>query len=329
MNETAPDTISVLVPENVIDAIRCVMRELPAIGKLSKDQHDRASGRASSDDGKGISYSYRSIEQITGAARQLCAKYGVVFVPEVIPPPDARLAEREFTMGKFDTRWTDTYMTVMFKVYGPGGVDDCITAGPVMSLGRDNSDKGYNKAMTQAFKQVLLQVFQIADSSDEGEHERHLQEGVSTRSGSNLGVTRTQGPWWEVLGFEDEDQAKATNDSLRPFVDQLDDRGKGIIRPWLQEHRYSKSLPISLADAPEYAELLKQAIADQGDSVMAALTGEPAETAQDGPGGDAPDDEDSGEPATAETGLEALTNCPPEVIEAQAARVKAMRIRDP
>jgi hypothetical protein len=72
--------------------------------------------------------------------------------------------------------WTDTILTVRYTVYGPGGPDDTITVGPLVGIGRDNSDKGANKAMTQAFKYALIQVFCIADAKDDADGQTHAAD---------------------------------------------------------------------------------------------------------------------------------------------------------
>ena len=72
--------------------------------------------------------------------------------------------------------WTDTFLEVQYRVYGPGGKEDAITVGPLLAIGRDNSDKGANKAMTQAFKYALLQVLCISDKKDDGDQASHATD---------------------------------------------------------------------------------------------------------------------------------------------------------
>lgn len=136
--------------ENVIVALQRVMRDLPAIGKDSQ---------ASSQQG---GYKYRGIEQITQHTQGLFAKHGVVFVPRVV-----HHETRDLTVN--NKPWTDTVQLVEYDVYGPGGAEDRITVGPILAIGRDNSDKGANKCMTQAFKYALLQVLCISDAKDDGD----------------------------------------------------------------------------------------------------------------------------------------------------------------
>ena len=145
-------------PKNVVTALAAVIAEMPAIGK---------DAQASSAQG---GYSYRGIEAITARVQPLLAKHGVVFAPEVI-----EWTEKDITVnGK---PWTDQRLKVRYTIYGPGGPQDCIQT-TVVGIGRDNSDKGANKAMSQAFKYLLLQTLCIADPKDDGDKESHEAEAV-------------------------------------------------------------------------------------------------------------------------------------------------------
>jgi hypothetical protein len=287
--EPAPEEVSEPdrpMPTNVIEAIRRVMEDLPGIAKVTGAQHRKRTGQSSSDDT--VPYAYRSIEQITAEAQRLFGKYGVVFIPEVIPPPDPKLAEREFTQGQKGTRWTDTYLTVNYRIFGPGGMEDVVTAGPFMGIGRDNSDKGYNKAMTQVFKQALLQILCIGDPQDEGEHERHTQEGAQLQGEPGVGrggqYDAPSDPWWKMLGYVDEDEARSLNDSLRDLITALTDDGKAVIRKWALDHGYVSTndptvarhpIPVKKEDAPALREAIKSAATGQIGEEPAAAPAQP------------------------------------------------------
>jgi hypothetical protein len=147
--------------DNVITALAKVIADLPAIGKdgRNKDQ----------------GYSFRGIEQITKELQPILAKHGVFFVPRVLS-----WEERELTIN--NKPWSDQRLLVEYDVFGPGGADDKITVGPVAGIGRDNSDKGANKAMSQAFKYALLQTLCIADGKDDGDQHTHVADEGSTRN---------------------------------------------------------------------------------------------------------------------------------------------------
>lgn len=139
---------------NVVEALRRVMRDLPSIGR---DQ------TASQSQG---GYAYRGIEQITKHTQGLFARHGVVFTPRVLS-----YEVRDLTIN--NKPWTDVYELVEYTVYGPGGIEDRIIVGPILAIGRDNSDKGANKCLTQALKYALLQALCISDAKDDTDGQTH------------------------------------------------------------------------------------------------------------------------------------------------------------
>lgn len=141
-------------PTNVSQALARVMAELPAIGK-NKTASPQQGG-----------YSYRGIEEITAVVQSLFSKYGVVFVPKV-----TNCEIKDLLVNS--KPWTDTILTVEYGIYGPQGPSDSIICGPIIGIGRDNSDKGANKAMTQAFKYALLQVLCISDQAADADGQAH------------------------------------------------------------------------------------------------------------------------------------------------------------
>lgn len=159
--EPSPEPTQPPPPTNVIAALAAVMRDLPGIGK------DMTSGEGG---GSGPKYNYRGIEQITAQAQKLFGRHGVVFIPRV---EDVEVKDLVVN-GK---PWTQHELMVVYRVFGPGGVDDFIEVGPILGLGRDNSDKGANKAMTQAYKYALIQTLTIGDSKDDAERETHTNDG--------------------------------------------------------------------------------------------------------------------------------------------------------
>lgn len=144
---------------NVVEALARVARDLPGIGKDSKAAPDQGG------------YAYRGIEAITRAVQPLLAREGIVFVPSV------QQWDRDVVLvGRDRKEWHDDRMLILYRVYGPGGTDDVIEVGPIPAIGRDGTDKGANKCMTQAFKYALLQALCVADSRDDGDQEHHEAE---------------------------------------------------------------------------------------------------------------------------------------------------------
>ncbi|MDA8038322.1 MAG: ERF family protein [Actinomycetota bacterium] len=135
-------------PRNVTEAIARIMGELGGIGKT----HQAAPQQGG--------YAYRGIEDITKRAQSLLSRYGVAFYPR------GEITEiREIEVnGK---PWTDAIVSVEYEiVHGPSDTSRTIR---VPGIGRDNSDKGSNKGMTQAFKYALIQTLCIADPKDDAD----------------------------------------------------------------------------------------------------------------------------------------------------------------
>jgi hypothetical protein len=128
-------------------AIAAIIGDLPGIGK------DQQMGTGQ------FGYAYRGIEQITQHVQPLLAKYGVVIVPRaklvtITPAHDAKPG------------WQDTVLAVDWLIVGP---DASTMEASTIGVGRDNSDKGANKAMSQAFKYLLLQLLCISDAKDDAD----------------------------------------------------------------------------------------------------------------------------------------------------------------
>ena len=151
------------MPTNVVAALARVMADLGGVEKLTPDERRRR-GLGGGDGGTGINYAYRGIDQIASAAQPLLARYGVVMIPEVT-------SVRVVDIVVNGRPWTDTFIDCNWHVYGPGGITDVIH-GATSGSGRDNSDKGVNKATTSAFKNMLLRLLCIGDPADDTEHDR-------------------------------------------------------------------------------------------------------------------------------------------------------------
>lgn len=150
-------------PTNVIQAIARVTAEIGGIRKLTPTQ--RAQRGMSGGDEKGVTWAYRGIDQIAQAAQPLFGRYGIVVKPHVLAHEAPKILKgQNATMET--TSWYRQQVTVEWTVYGPGGVTDFIQCETV-GIGDDNSDKGMNKAMTAAFKNLLLRLLCIGDPADD------------------------------------------------------------------------------------------------------------------------------------------------------------------
>lgn len=211
-------------PLTVTQALARVMTELPAIGKDS--QITEGPQR----------YRYRGIEAITAHAAPLLGKYGIVLVPKVLSTEPFPYESRG------GGAWVEWRMLISFTVYGPShGLpfmdldnmpiltaegapiyrEDCITAGPFYTLGRDNSDKGTNKCQTAAYKYCLLQLLCIGDRADDPDNTRD-----ETAASSPDGTAQRD-------GWQDMDDWLHHRDRLKLVTDQLDEAHKEALRAWM------------------------------------------------------------------------------------------------
>lgn len=152
----------------IVAAVCNVMADLPNIGK--DDQAPAGEGR----------YRYRGIEAITRHVQQLLARHEVLIVPAAevlatVPSP------------AMNEGWQDVIMRVEWTLlHTDGSSVTAVTNG----VGRDKSDKGANKAQTQAYKYLLLHVLCVADGKDDSDGQSY-EDG---RSGQPQPVERFTAP---------------------------------------------------------------------------------------------------------------------------------------
>lgn len=165
---TTPPT-SATAPDNVIAALARVEGEIGGIEK-------RKGG-----DGN-LQYAFRGIDAISTAAQPLFAKYGVVIVPAGVEN-----SLNDITVnGK---PWTDAVVVVSWSIYGPGGIEDVIHAQTV-GMGRAGDDKGYPKAITQAYKNLLLRLLCIGDPEDDTDGITHERDGRTDEPAADLSLAQ-------------------------------------------------------------------------------------------------------------------------------------------
>ncbi|MET9528133.1 ERF family protein [Streptomyces coeruleorubidus] len=129
-------------PFTVDQAMIAVMREIGPVGKNGRN----------SDQG----YNFRAQEDIVAAARGPMARHGLRMLPKII-------SHDHFTRGKMNV----AIIEVEYTFRGPTG--DEMPPILVIGEGADPSDKASNKAMTAAKKYAMIQAFEIADGSDDGD----------------------------------------------------------------------------------------------------------------------------------------------------------------
>jgi hypothetical protein len=130
-------------PLSVHAAIAVVMSRMPAIPK-----GDVAPGNMGG-------YRFRGIESVTATLQPILGSVGLVIIPQaqsivIDPAPGQKEA------------WQDVLVKFDWLLVGPDG--SSLTAS-TYGIGRDHTDKGANKAQTQAYKYLLMHLFCISDSA--------------------------------------------------------------------------------------------------------------------------------------------------------------------
>lgn len=150
-------------------------------------------------------YSYRGIEAIAKHLQPLLAKHGVIISPLsqfVSQHPSVAMKEG----------WTDVILDVEWRIYGPAG--DFIDA-RTQGIGRDKSDKGAAKALTQARKNLLLSLFSIADKADDDDGQTYEHDRATVEPAAS-----------------DE-----TRNNLRIAIGTMTDDHKARVAAWFAEHK--------------------------------------------------------------------------------------------
>jgi hypothetical protein len=216
--------------ETVAAALAAVMGELGGVAKLTPEQR-RRKGMAGGDE-RGVTYAYRGIDQIAAAAQPLFAKHGLVTVPQVVDH-----SIKEIVVNQ--KPWTDTVVTVDWTIAGPGDPLQART----MGWGRDNSDKGINKAMTGAFKNLLLRLLCIGDPDDDTDghtHEADAKAAEPTYSKAALDLLA------ELRNYRDTPVAEA----IKAFAAS---KGKGVTLAELEDEGWRQEITNAIDEAKQAA----------------------------------------------------------------------------
>ena len=156
-------------PANVIAALAAVAGEIGGIGKTRGSEG-------------GLNYAFRGIDAVATAAQPLFSKYGVVIVPQL-----DEYSAVEITVN--NRPWSDSTVAMTWAIFGPGGVDDVVYAKTV-GMGRDQSEKGYPKAITQAYKNLLLRLLCIGDPEDDTDGITHERDGRTDEPAADLSLAQ-------------------------------------------------------------------------------------------------------------------------------------------
>ena len=115
------------------------------------------------DAGKGRSYKAITEEKVTTAVRKSLIKHGVV----IIPVEQKRERSDETVVDKYGNQRTNhlTEVDTVYRIQNIEDPEDCVFATSSGS-GVDTQDKGVGKAMTYAYKYLLLRTFAIPTGED-------------------------------------------------------------------------------------------------------------------------------------------------------------------
>jgi hypothetical protein len=195
-------TEETIIHKNVAAALVAITDDLPGI---EKKKH-----------GGGVPYAFRGIEDITKALQPLLVKHGIVITPAASVVSVEPLPSKG-TKGD----WTRTTLSVTYTIRLRDSTDwaDATTIG----VGDDNGDKGANKAMSQAFKYLLLQTFCISDPADDG-------DGIPADPSATPEVAE---PEPEAPEGWDTAKASATaHTALSERVSHLTDENRAVCSEW-------------------------------------------------------------------------------------------------
>lgn len=207
----------------VQEAIAAIIADLPSIGKS-----DRSSN---------VEYAFRGIETLKRHLSVLCAKYGVVYTPHVRLLDINRVVENKQGQMK---GWTEVILEVTWTITGPEG--DTLTA-TTIGIGRDNADKGANKAQTQAEKYLLLPLFNIADGKDDADQ----YDGGVNEPGVPVAPPTSDPFDWKAIGWDSKDQHDNAFGAIRVRIGEADAHAPGFAeamrRSWAER---GLKLPLAL-----------------------------------------------------------------------------------
>lgn len=125
--------------QSVLSALVRVMRDVPELGKLDRNEED------------GGGFVFRGIDAVVNAVGPILRKHGVLCVPTLrkVTIRTARVGQQEAVAA---------FVTVRYTFWGPDG-----SSLPVQVPGEamDFGDKAVNKAMSVAWRTALLHALQI------------------------------------------------------------------------------------------------------------------------------------------------------------------------
>lgn len=168
---------------NATAALAAVLQEVTAVSK----------------ERQGHGYQFRGIEDVLNALHGPLSRSGLILSPRVV---EHDIRPLDAGNKKADAGWHYIVATVEYDAYGPDG-SKLETFARITVSAEDNSDKGFGKILSYAYKAMALQVFAIP-----------TEDTAIDNEASNLADTETV-------------------ESLRTAARSLDADGQAKLREWL------------------------------------------------------------------------------------------------
>ena len=207
---------------SIYEAIPAIMREVGGIKKLDAQERKKLNLSLP----EGIPYAFRGIDQICQKLQPLMGLYGVCTFPNVL-----EYSQTEYTRKtKYgDSSWTHEKVFVEYKVTASdGSFIEC----NVYGYADDNSDKGYNKAMTNSYKNLLLRLFCIGDPADD-----NFQNLVPEQHPQQQSNKKQQQPQEDVNYFQEIVKKVPNPEDIEQIIKYI------VHKKWISEVIPLKNVP--------------------------------------------------------------------------------------
>jgi len=185
-----------------------VMREVTAVGKDGVNQQQN--------------YSFRGADQVVNAVAPAFRRHGIVVAPQVIEYRQERIET-----GGRDTKQHRASVLVTYSFTVPGCTEPLVAT--VAAEACDSADKATSKALTVAFRTVLLQVLSLPTADADEVTPAMVRKMMATFK--EAGITDRQGRLdfaSEVIGRELESTTDLSSSEWQQIVEQLE---SGINEP--------------------------------------------------------------------------------------------------
>jgi hypothetical protein len=177
----------------------------------------RAVGKDSKNTTPGANYMFRGIDAVMNAAGPAFRAHGVVVVPHKVQT----IEYTTVTVGKNQTVMASVRVVVKYRIYGPAG--DWFK-GEAPGEAFDSGDKATSKAMSVAYRTLLIQALTLPTGDQDPDSETHERSGHDHTAAQ----ARDIGQWRGRVQAAGRDKAK-----LKALWDQMKAEWETVA--WSQE----------------------------------------------------------------------------------------------